>query len=85
MMNHVVSFRSMSYGKSRDESYGRLPFDVVDAFVADVPGCGVCWGWQEVLGWIMDLQKKFKAEGKPVNKETITAFAWDTLKAGKVR
>ena len=39
---------------------------------------------QEVLGWILDLQKKFKAEGKSVNKETITEFAWDTLKSGKV-
>ncbi|EWM27549.1 citrate synthase [Nannochloropsis gaditana] len=39
---------------------------------------------QEVLGWILDLQKKFKAEGKPVNKETITQFAWETLKSGKV-
>lgn len=40
---------------------------------------------QEVLGWILDLQKKFKAEGKQVNKETITEFAWETLKSGKVR
>jgi len=39
---------------------------------------------QEVLAWIMDLQKKFASEGKQVNKETITAFAWETLKAGKV-
>jgi hypothetical protein len=37
-----------------------------------------------VLGWILDLQKKFKAEGKEVNKQTITDFAWDTLKSGKV-
>ena len=39
---------------------------------------------QEVLGWIMQLQKKFAAEGKEVNKQTITEFAWETLKAGKV-
>ncbi|KAM3576476.1 hypothetical protein VYU27_001640 [Nannochloropsis oceanica] len=39
---------------------------------------------QEVLGWILDLQKKFKKEGKAVNKETITQFAWETLKSGKV-
>jgi len=39
---------------------------------------------QEVLGWIMALQKEFKAQGKPVNEETITEFAWATLKAGKV-
>jgi citrate (Si)-synthase len=39
---------------------------------------------QEVLGWIQDLQKKFKAEKKEVNKTTITEFAWETLNAGKV-
>lgn len=39
---------------------------------------------QEVLGWIQDLQKKFEKEGRPVNKQTITEFAWETLKAGKV-
>lgn len=39
---------------------------------------------QEVLGWIQQLETKFKAEGKEVNKETITEFAWETLKAGKV-
>lgn len=39
---------------------------------------------QEVLGWIQDLQKKFDAEGKEVNKETITEFAWETLNSGKV-
>jgi citrate synthase len=38
---------------------------------------------QEVLSWIQQLQTKFNAEGKEVNKETITAFAWETLKAGK--
>lgn len=39
---------------------------------------------QEVLGWIQDLQKEFQTKGLPVNKETITQFAWDTLKSGKV-
>lgn len=39
---------------------------------------------QEVLVWIQQLQQKFAAEGKEVNKETITEFAWETLKAGKV-
>eukprot|EP01038_Epipyxis_sp_PR26KG_P010599 gene10599-14239_t len=39
---------------------------------------------QEVLSWIQQLQAKFIAEGKEVNKATITEFAWETLKAGKV-
>jgi citrate synthase len=39
---------------------------------------------QEVLKWIQELKAKFDAEGKPVNKETITEFAWDTLNAKKV-
>lgn len=39
---------------------------------------------QEVLGWIQQLQAKFLAEGKEVNNKTITEFAWETLKAGKV-
>jgi len=39
---------------------------------------------QEVLNWILDLQAKFKAEGKEVNEDTIREFAWETLKAGKV-
>lgn len=39
---------------------------------------------QEVLGWIMDLQAKFAAEGKEVNKDTITEFAWETLNGGQV-
>jgi citrate synthase len=39
---------------------------------------------QEVLGWIQALQKKFEAEGKPVTKQTITDFAWETLNSGKV-
>jgi len=39
---------------------------------------------QEVLGWIQQLQAKFQKEGKEVNKQTITDFAWETLKAGKV-
>merc|ERR1712238_573315 len=39
---------------------------------------------QEVLKWIQELKDKFEAEGKPVNAETITEFAWDTLNAQKV-
>jgi len=39
---------------------------------------------QEVLRWILDLQKAFQAEGKPVNEDTIREFAWATLKSGKV-
>jgi len=39
---------------------------------------------QEVLSWLMGLQETLKAQGKPVTKESITEFAWETLKAGKV-
>uniref|UniRef100_A0A7S4G536 Citrate synthase n=1 Tax=Eutreptiella gymnastica TaxID=73025 RepID=A0A7S4G536_9EUGL len=39
---------------------------------------------QEVLRWIQELQAKFKAEGRAVTAETITEFAWDTLKSGKI-
>jgi len=39
---------------------------------------------QEVLKWIQDLKAKFEGEGKEVNEETITEFAWDTLNAKKV-
>jgi len=39
---------------------------------------------QEVLSWILALSNKFKSEGKPVNKETITEFAWETLNNGQV-
>jgi len=39
---------------------------------------------QEVLKWIQELSDKFKAEGKEVNAETITEFAWETLNAKKV-
>jgi len=39
---------------------------------------------QEVLKWIQDLKAKFESEGKEVNKDTITEFAWDTLNAKKV-
>lgn len=39
---------------------------------------------QEVLGWIQQLQAKFIKEGKEVNRDTITEFAWETLKSGKV-
>lgn len=39
---------------------------------------------QEVLRWIINLENKFKAEGKEVNHETIKEFAWETLKSGQV-
>lgn len=39
---------------------------------------------QEVLKWIQELSAKFEAQGKEVNAETITEFAWETLDAGKV-
>jgi len=39
---------------------------------------------QEVLKWIQALSDRFKAEGKEVNAETITEFAWETLNAKKV-
>jgi len=39
---------------------------------------------QEVLKWIQELSAKFEAQGKEVNAETITEFAWETLNAGKV-
>lgn len=39
---------------------------------------------QEVLGWIQALRDEFESKNKPVNKDTITEFAWDTLKSGKV-
>eukprot|EP00967_Tisochrysis_lutea_P011682 scaffold13136_cov30-Tisochrysis_lutea.AAC.2 len=39
---------------------------------------------QEVLGWLLGLQATLKAQGKEVTPESITEFAWDTLKAGKV-
>lgn len=39
---------------------------------------------QEVLRWLQALQAKFHAENKPVTKETITQFAWETLKSGQV-
>jgi len=34
---------------------------------------------QEVLRWIQALSDKFQAEGKEVNADTITQFAWETL------
>ena len=37
---------------------------------------------QEVLGWIMEFQKKLK--GAAPNKENVTAALWDTLNAGQV-
>lgn len=39
---------------------------------------------QEVLVWIQQLQAKFVKENKVVNNKTVTEFAWETLKAGKV-
>mmetsp|Transcript_4012 Transcript_4012/g.4910 ORF Transcript_4012/g.4910 Transcript_4012/m.4910 type:complete len:471 (-) Transcript_4012:72-1484(-) len=39
---------------------------------------------QEVLRWILNLEAKFKAEGKEVNHETIRDFAWETLNSGQV-
>jgi len=39
---------------------------------------------QEVLKWIQALSDKFEAEGKEVNADTITEFAWETLNAKKV-
>jgi len=39
---------------------------------------------QEVLGWVLELQEQFKKSGKAVNKETIAAYAWDTLNSGQV-
>ena len=39
---------------------------------------------QEVLRWIQELEQKFAAENKPITKETITEFAWETLNAKKV-
>lgn len=39
---------------------------------------------QEVLKWIQALQARFASEGKEVNAETITEFAWETLNAKKV-
>lgn len=39
---------------------------------------------QEVLSWIIQLQEKFAKEGKQVDKDTITEFAWETLKGGAV-
>jgi len=39
---------------------------------------------QEVLGWLLGLQATLKEQGKEVTPESITEFAWDTLKAGKV-
>ena len=39
---------------------------------------------QEVLKWIQELKAKFDAQNKPITKETITEFAWETLNAKKV-
>ena len=37
-----------------------------------------------MLKWIQALQTKFEKEGKEVNADTITEFAWETLNAKKV-
>jgi citrate synthase len=39
---------------------------------------------QEVLQWIQNLKAKFEKANKPINAETITEFAWETLNAKKV-
>ena len=39
---------------------------------------------QEVLRWILDLQKEFEGKGLEVNEETIRQFTWDTLNSGRV-
>jgi citrate synthase len=39
---------------------------------------------QEVLKWIQELKVNFDSQGKDVNAETITEFAWETLNAKKV-
>lgn len=39
---------------------------------------------QEVLGWILELQKTFQERGLEVNHDTIREFAWETLNSGKV-
>ena len=39
---------------------------------------------QEVLGWVLALDAEFKKAMQPVNKETIAAYAWKTLKNGQV-
>ena len=36
------------------------------------------------MRWIQDLTEKFKKEGKEVNADTITEFAWETLNGKKV-
>lgn len=39
---------------------------------------------QEVLDWNLKLMGRIKAEGKPLNEETVRELAWDTLNSGKV-
>jgi len=39
---------------------------------------------QEVLKWVLEVQERFKKEGKEVNHDTIRDFAWETLKGHKV-
>jgi citrate synthase len=63
---------------------------LADPYIAYAAGLGALAGPlhglanQEVLQWIQDLQVRFKNEGREVSKKTITEFAWETLKAGKV-
>ena len=39
---------------------------------------------QEVLGWILELQRVFKERGLEVNHDTIREYAWETLNSGRV-
>lgn len=39
---------------------------------------------QEVLDWNLKLMDRIKKEGKPLNEQTVTELAWDTLNSGKV-
>lgn len=39
---------------------------------------------QEVLKWLLNLQKKLKQENKEINEKTIKEFAWETLTNGQV-
>jgi citrate synthase len=39
---------------------------------------------QEVLSWLLNVQKTLKDQGKPVTPESITEFAWETLNNGQV-
>lgn len=39
---------------------------------------------QEVLKWLLNLQKKLKNENKEINEKTVKEFAWETLNNGQV-